>query len=240
MEAILFDLDGTLVSDGPNWRQSVSLALRIVCDDIGTIDAEALESVYYDNLGATWEAIRDVPAPPFGNVDARDTLEGVWSATLSRFDAVSDARVRLAADTYLENRRKGGTAYDDTVGCLQSLRDAGHPLGVITNGLADTQHPKIRNAGLWDFFDVITTTDTGFGKPDPAMFHHALAALSVPADGSVYVGDSLRWDVGGANNTGMTSVWINRKQEQTSANDPAPDVEFTSLEPLTQWVAQRG
>lgn len=40
---------------------------------------------------------------------------------------------------------------------------------------------------------------------------HALDALDVAAGASVYVGDSLSWDVGGANGAGMASVWVNRK-----------------------------
>ena len=42
---------------------------------------------------------------------------------------------------------------------------------------------------------MTATTDIGFGKPGPEIFLHALDALGVPADASVYVGDSLRWGV---------------------------------------------
>lgn len=76
---------------------------------------------------------------------------------------------------------------------------------------------------------MTATTDIGFGKPGPEIFLHALDALGVPADASVYVGDSLRWDVGGAGNAGSS--------ERTS-DDPVPDAQITSLAELPELVAR--
>ena len=69
------------------------------------------------------------------------------------------------------------------------------------------------------YFRVTTTTDIGFGKPGPEIFMHALDALGVPADAAVYVGDSLTWDVRGAGNAGMVSVWLNRNGNERTSDD---------------------
>jgi putative hydrolase of the HAD superfamily len=46
-------------------------------------------------------------------------------------------------------------------------------------------------------------------KPDPAIFGIALEALGVPASGTVlHVGDSLRFDVAGAQAAGLQPVHL--------------------------------
>ncbi len=46
------------------------------------------------------------------------------------------------------------------------------------------------------------------GKPDPAIYDQALAALNVPAGRVLAVGDSLRTDVAGATGVGLASCWV--------------------------------
>ncbi len=46
------------------------------------------------------------------------------------------------------------------------------------------------------------------GKPDPAIYDHALELLDVPADRVLAVGDSLRTDVAGAEGAGLASCWV--------------------------------
>jgi putative hydrolase of the HAD superfamily len=54
---------------------------------------------------------------------------------------------------------------------------------------------------------VVDSAAVGVAKPDPAIFRIALDALGVPADGSVlHVGDSLRYDVAGAEAAGLRPV----------------------------------
>ncbi len=51
---------------------------------------------------------------------------------------------------------------------------------------------------------ILDSAVVGVAKPDPAIFRIALDALGVPADGSVlHVGDSLRYDVAGAQAAGL-------------------------------------
>lgn len=83
---------------------------------------------------------------------------------------------------------------------------------------------------------MTTTTDIGFGKPGPEIFMHALDALRVPADVAVYVGDSLTWDVRGAGNAGMLSVWLNRNGSERTSADPLPDAPIVSLAELPELV----
>jgi putative hydrolase of the HAD superfamily len=56
---------------------------------------------------------------------------------------------------------------------------------------------------------VVDSAVVGVAKPDPAIFGIALDALGVPASGTVlHVGDSLRYDVAGAQAAGLEPVHL--------------------------------
>jgi len=74
-------------------------------------------------------------------------------------------------------------------------------------------------------------------KPHPAPFRRALDAVDATPERSVYVGDSLEADVAGANDRGMTSVWVpfDRPHEDLPADPhPAPDHRLDSPAGLTR------
>ena len=237
IRAVLFDLDATLIDDGLNWRRSVTQVLERVCERYSDVDLQDLRATYYEVTGKIWDTIKDAPVSPWGNMDEEQIVQRVWGGTLRRFYISDESALQEAADAYLRFRSVGAEPYDDVESCLNRLA-SGYELGIVTNGLASMQQPKIEAAGLAEYFQVTATTDIGFGKPGPEIFLHALDALGVPADASVYVGDSLRWDVGGAGNAGMVSVWLNRNGIERTSDDPVPDAQITSLAELPELVAR--
>ena len=75
-------------------------------------------------------------------------------------------------------------------------------------------------------------------KPLPTIFDHALAALDAEPASSAYVGDSLQWDIGGANQVGIFSIWLNRSGAQRRRVDPLPRVEIAPLHELLELLSQ--
>ena len=73
----------------------------------------------------------------------------------------------------------------------------------------------------------------------PAIFNHALVELDAEPAVSAYVGDSLDWDIGGANQVGMFSIWFNRSVAPRRVGDPVRRAEIASL-PRTSRVAPPG
>jgi putative hydrolase of the HAD superfamily len=55
---------------------------------------------------------------------------------------------------------------------------------------------------------VVDSEVVGIQKPDPAIFELALEALGVDAGRALYVGDTVRNDVVGAERAGLTPVQI--------------------------------
>jgi putative hydrolase of the HAD superfamily len=185
--------------------------------------------------GEVWDTVKDAPAAPWGNMDAVEIVQRVLGEALHRLHISEKSTLQEAADAYLRLRSLGAKPYDDVMSCL-NRQSPGYELGIVTNGLAAMQQPKIEAAGLAGYFRVTTTTDIGFGKPGPEIFMHALDALGVPADAAVYVGDSLTWDVRGAGNAGVVSVWLNRNGSERTSDDPLPDAQIVSLAELPELV----
>ena len=74
----------------------------------------------------------------------------------------------------------------------------------------------------------------GVAKPDPSIFQHAVAALGVTPERTLYVGDSLRFDVRGATAAGLRPVHFDPYRLC-----PAPDghPHITALVQLTNLIA---
>lgn len=98
--------------------------------------------------------------------------------------------------------------YPEVLPTLRQLADQGLKLGIITNGNRVTQADKIRGLGLEPLMDTILISDReGVHKPDREIFNRALQRLGVPAAAAWFVGDHPEADVRGARDAGLTAVW---------------------------------
>jgi putative hydrolase of the HAD superfamily len=149
---------------------------------------------------------------------------------------IDDGRLasRLA-DAYLGNRRRHQALFDDAGTCLETLSKL-YPLALLTNGAPDLQHEKVATTGIGKYFKTIAVSgEVGYGKPDRRFFELVLSRLEVDAAHTWMVGDSLEWDVAGAQVLGMNTVWVNRddiRHDQTVN----PDIEVSGLDLLTAII----
>jgi putative hydrolase of the HAD superfamily len=92
---------------------------------------------------------------------------------------------------------------------VRGLRDRGVRLALLTNGEAGEQRRKIERFQLAPLFEcVLVEGEFGVGKPEEAVYRHALAALdATPADAWM-VGDNLEWEVVVPQRLGMYAVWV--------------------------------
>ena len=114
---------------------------------------------------------------------------------------------------------------------LQSLREHGRILGLITNGDAQGQRAKVVKAGLEPLFEhILIAGEFGVAKPDPTVFNHTLNQLQVTADETWMVGDNLYADVGGAQAVGIYGIWVDWRGGGLPENTPAvPDRTIRSI-----------
>ena len=107
---------------------------------------------------------------------------------------------------------------------LAQLNDRRVPWGIVTNGGSTTQRGKCRAAGLEKLAPfIIVSEESGYEKPDPRIFHDALAATGLAAPEQVmFVGDNPIADIDGAKLFGMKAAWI-RRGRQYPAGLQRPD-----------------
>ncbi|MDR9825275.1 5-amino-6-(5-phospho-D-ribitylamino)uracil phosphatase YigB [Vibrio sp. FNV 38] len=149
----------------------------------------------------------------------------------------SDPKAHQAANdviTEVLRLRSDFTVPDETHRILGGL--ASHfPLIAITNGNVDVERI---NLGQY-FQHVYKAGPDGLSKPEPEMFHQALAKLSLPAHCVLHVGDHLRSDVRGAYLAGLKTCWLNDQSSnlmQARYATTLPDVEIKQLSSLLYFL----
>jgi putative hydrolase of the HAD superfamily len=207
IEAVLFDLDDTLL-DGAAAAASGLRELLNRCP-----------AVSWDAAVAAWDEAFAEHFPPYlrGEVTLARSRAARIRAWADRLGVPVGAGSEPAwFDWYLAGYEAAWARYGDVAGCLDAL--AGLRLGIITNGDGEQQRAKLAALGLGGRFEaVIASGEAGFAKPDERIFRLAAAAIGVPPQRCLFVGDNRAGDAVGAQAAGMLGVWLNRRAE------PAPD-----------------
>ena len=101
---------------------------------------------------------------------------------------------------------------------LQALK-AEYVLVAVTNGNAD-----LERIGISDLFhDFVSASIAGAAKPARQIFDVAVAAGGANAEQTLHVGDHPEYDVNGARDAGLKTVWVNRDGAQWPEALPQPD-----------------
>lgn len=239
VEAVIFDMDDTVVSwenAELHWRDYIKPILVAVCVVVEKESAQVipdfqqLHSTFLETIKDSWK-------------NAHETLYGVSLAgalyqTLERI-GIDVGRIDIQA--LIHNLpwtpMPGVAAFEDTRTVLELLRSQGYKIGLITNSLQPMwmREVELIAFGIDHCFDaMITSGDTGYIKPHPAVFWRMLGMLNTRPNHAIFVGDSLLHDVRGANEVGMTSVWFRPPHLKKSAEDPSiiPDYTIQSLSQL--------
>jgi putative hydrolase of the HAD superfamily len=209
-EAIFFDLDNTLYDYDAYWRQRLAWSLEPV-------------QARYPGLN-TPLLIENAIA---GCVYAR-----TFDTFLSEAGITNEAVRAQAVERYRVNSYATLQLYPEARSVLLALRQHAR-LGLITNGPAHSQRPKIEQFGLADVMDVIIVSEeVHCAKPDPAIFHLALERLDVAPQQTLYVGDSLRNDLMGAHAAGIDFIWMNPHRRDLPPDLPPPQARIARLTSL--------
>src|SRR5437764_1442404 len=125
---------------------------------------------------------------------------------------------------------------------LQCLA-ATHRLGLVANILSPTGLwlDEFARAGVLNLFaTLVFSSDSSSIKPSRKLFDQALSGLEAPRTAVVFVGDSLRCDIGGAAAAGLATVWIDRTGRGRQAGEPEPTFVIRDLLELVDTHAADG
>lgn len=164
VDAVLFDLDGTLVDS----HRAIALAMVEALGAHGiTVEIDRLVSM----IGPPMEMLAgQLGAPPH-------------VATLVNRDYL-----RLYHGEHIRQTPE----HEGATELLRSLHEAGVALGIVTNKVEEGARIVVEVEGWGDLFGVIAGRDTpgAAAKPSPEAARYALAALGVPAERAAFVGDT--------------------------------------------------
>lgn len=217
-DAVLFDLDGTLCRR--------------------TQDTQAMYDRAFDRVGEPrFGGPEDLWAALDGPPDHDDPV-GYFAAGFTRLAAQHD---RSSVDPIALGRSLLTVIDDGAVEFLPGAEEAVEraaatgAVGVVTNGPEDRQRTKLDALGVTDRFDVLVYgADLPRSKPHALPFDRAIDALDVDAGGTLYVGNSLEYDVAGAQNAGLSAVWL---RDGGNAGAYEPDHVVDSLVELPAILA---
>ncbi|MCK1997627.1 HAD family hydrolase [Psychrobacillus psychrodurans] len=257
-KAIFFDLDDTLLWD----NKSVSVAFQKTCSYAATqvnVDPLALEQSVRAEASALYDTYE---TRPFTQMIGINPFEGLWgtfddpSEDFQKMKSTIPAYQQLAWTSGLEKlgienedlgkelaeyfpkmRKESPFVYEDTYEVLDQLKGK-YVLLLMTNGSPSLQNIKLEiTPEISPYFDHILISGAfGKGKPDPAIFEHALEITGLTADEVLMVGDNLMTDILGSSKVGMQSVWINREGKPIS-EEVKPTYTIENLHELLTLLA---
>lgn len=134
---------------------------------------------------------------------------GLIRTLLAEQDVEVGEAAAQAAQAYFDHQRMKAFTFFPGVGeLLVSLRER-YTLVVITNGPTFSQYPKLAAVNMPEWVDhIIVGGDEPEEKPAASIFQKALDLAGVQPEEVVHIGDSLPCDIAGANQMGITSVWV--------------------------------
>ena len=130
----------------------------------------------------------------------------------------------------------------DALPTLQALRQRGYRLGMVSNSSDDSNvYDLVDKARVRSFFEIIITSAAeGIRKPNPRIFRKALDFFGVLPQRAAMIGDTLGADILGAQNTGMSSIWVTRRANvpgnQAHADTITPDAAVATLTELVDLL----
>lgn len=216
LKALFFDMDDTLCdTNAANEKAKEQMGRSIEALTDLEVNGKAIADEYVTLIYREWtEAQRERYMPiieqqseeAFRKQVIHDLLEA------NGIEQVDDQTIEDLQTRFDEDRL---VAFDFYPGITEFLAKARQifTLVVITNGPEFSQIPKIRRVNLARHVDhIIIGGQEPEPKPNRSIFEKAMRLADCEAHEAVHVGDSLRADIAGALNSGITSIWVQHQQ----------------------------
>ena len=182
-QAVLFDLDGTLLDTEPDF----TLILNELLQQHGkpAVTAEIVRKLV--SAGAT-----SIVRHGFSLLESDPLLQDLLDKFLDMYaNQIHATKAGLYSDVDL---------------LLATLNEQGVPWGIITNKARRFSVPLLaRFESFATCATLVCPDDVGKGKPDPAGLLLACEQLAINPTDAIYVGDHPR-DIEAANNAGMPGI----------------------------------
>lgn len=221
---VLFDLDNTL----SDFSSAQRAALPALLADHDVPDGAGYLATFKRIAAPLWEQLEA------GQLTLDTLNDERFRLLIEHTDLDLDPTV--LAPQYLAWLGRSGTLWPGAIELLDLLHGE-ITMGLVTNGYAEVQRPRIEKFGLGQYFASVTvSSEIGHAKPSQAFFDVALEAHGNPDPSTVLVvGDSLSSDIAGGAGAGCATCWFN-PNSQPAPDAPRIDYVATSLADVASVV----
>jgi phosphoglycolate phosphatase len=209
VKAILFDLDGTLVSTKAEYRY------HVVGSALKQLGRTALKA----HIDTFWfEGNRDETIRSLFNIDPLLFWKAYTVYDLS------------------EVRCEHTIVFEDIV-VLQQLRQKGIQVGIVTNAPSRIAHSEMELIGSHLIDDIVVTDESRGIRPKPAPdgINVCLENLSTTAEHALFVGNSVE-DIEAARAAGVRDIYLERDEYKHEITLTIPSRSIRNLEELLEIV----
>ncbi len=205
IQALCFDLDGTLAAYAGDFRSFLALLRHELL--LHNCDLNRFTEVVTDELS------RDGPL----------TLESSLRRALARLEQRAPGDLQEMTRTALRAYAEDVRPVPGAAALLARLRRRGVPMALVSNGPVDMQRAALAGLGFEGFFRSVLVSgdpDVGTRKPAARIFSLACTGLEALPSETVMIGDSVA-DVEGALAYGMQAVLMGPAEEGARLGVPA-------------------
>jgi len=210
IQGILLDKDGTLAHAEPFLRSLGQKRSRLIDAQVPGVQEPLLLAFGLEGerlnpggllaVGSRWE--NEIAAAAYIAETGRDWLEALQIARGGFKDA----------DGFLPPKAEQTPPLPGAPELLQHFIPAGLKVGILSADTADNIQDFLQTYQLEASVHLVMGVEAGLSKPDPQLFHQACAALDVPPENSLMVGDSaadiaMAEAAGAAGWIGFTGGW---------------------------------
>ena len=224
IKAVLMDIDNTLL----DFNECAKYAMRCSFGERGLEYTERVAQTFFKINTMLWNDIEK------GILDKEGLYKVRWKYIFRELGINTDGEE--FEKYFLKYLSRSFSTVEGAHDILKYLSGK-YLLSAASNGPQFEQDNRLKNAGIYDYFQSVFTSEAvGYPKPKKEFFMICLEKMGnlLPSE-TIMVGDSLNADIVGAKNCGIVTCWFDYEQ----INCPPPscaDYTVNSLAQLTSFL----
>ncbi|MCL2244185.1 MAG: HAD family hydrolase [Treponema sp.] len=224
IEGVAFDLDGTLY---PNYRLHVRLVPFLLKEWRLTSAFGKARNI----IRKKQETLSHSGGPVGGFYENQ---AAITAEILGAQPAVIQEKINRLIYRGWEPLFKSIKLFKEAAETLAALKEAGYKLGLLSDFPPEIKLENLKISGIWDA--VLCSECCGALKPHLLSFKELAAAMILPPEKILYVGNSHTYDVAGANLAGMKTALIKSRFIPGSKKKPKADFIFSNYRQLYDFM----
>ncbi|MBU8913363.1 MAG: HAD family hydrolase [Spirochaetales bacterium] len=214
IEAVAFDIDGTLYPNRSMYLRSIPFALTHL------------------RLVRAYSRIRKHVRKRRPVTDLQSLERRLLAHEMGIGEAEAAHMIDVAIHERWEAVLNGVRPYPHVRTAIERMKAGGLQMGVSSDFPVDR---KLKRLGLDGLFECsLWSEESGYLKPHPEPFRALAECIGLEPSSILYVGNSYEYDVIGAKAVGMRAAHLRRRPVRNSV----ADVTFRDFRRLAEWVEE--